>query len=680
MSNQAISNLGIPSLDKKPVAFQQNGQLAMQGTVGDGVRQAVDKTVDTSYLSNRVNASKEANPAAVLGATAGSWYLISQGMDKFNPACAGEYEKSILGKLGGWGDKFSKNTWVGRKLESGLGWIGKQVNKLAGKSKIVRSLTTHSTRPEWGFAKVPGAGLHGFLAQDTEHVFEEFLKPITNRSSMQGLTHTNAIQKLEQYGLSQKDIDAFAQRLKGKPFRVQALALQRKELSVLGVDSKVIDGIYRRKGLTGLQEYAKHLKVRMLGFKSMKEYNALKGKFLDNPKKVVQALENAVKNNPNLKVSIWRSNGTASGVSNHLFGRTVHLSEYLNKYKATLGLGNTTKLGKFLPKALGWLAEGGTNRFAGGKLGVLMQAYIFGDMLVNTWNAPKGEKGKTLAERLVNDFSYFLAMPLGIWAMHKVGGFKFAGLDAKGVEAYRKALEKLNAKNARGGFASKKAYSMAVKELNKKLGTANIKNPITKLLQKIGKFINMGNERIIPYKSAAKWNMNWLRALKNSNILGVPLRLVISMMMISPFVAKWATKGVHAIFGRPTHSVLDDEPEEPQEPQQNVPFQGQGSQGQSQNPATQAATTKPVQPVNPNDFEDTNYIKQTINGKKTAETTVVPDTSSNRDSAEPVRTYIPSPEAVVLQDEEDATSAQMALARADIAERRINDILKGRKL
>lgn len=670
MSNQAISNLNIPSLDnKKPVVFQQNGSLPMQGVAVDKAKQAVDKTVDTNYLSNRVNASKEADPRAVLGATAGSWYLISQGMDRFSPACSGEYNKTILGRLGGWGDKFCTKTWVGRQLENGLQKIDLAFEKLSKKSKIVYSLRNHKTAPEWSFAKVPGAGIKGFLAQDTEHLFEQFLEPISNRSSLQGLRHTNNVQLLEQYGMSQKDIQAFAKRLEGKPFHVKALALQKKELSLLGVDSKVVERIAKNKGLPGLQAYARQLKVQMLGFKSMKEYNALKGKFLDNPKQVIRALENAVNKNPNLKISIWRSTGNLGKVKNHLFGRTATISEYLNKYKAAYGLGNTTRLGRFLPKALAFLTEGCTNRFAGGKLGVLMQAYIFGDMLVHAFKAPKGEKGKTLAERFVNDFSYFLALPLGMFGMHKLGGFKFAGLDKNGVVVYEKALAKLNAKNVRGGFANKTAYKQAVKELNKKLGASNIKNPITKLLHKVGKFINMGNQRIKPYKSTAKWNMNFLRSLGNSNILGVPLRIIIPMAVASPFIAKWATKAVHAVFGRPTHSVLDeDKEEETQEPSQDVPFQGGTQNPYASRPQTQS------KPIDPNTFEDTNLIKQTINGNNQPAIAVGNREEMNA-SGEPVRTYIPSPEGVVLQPK-DETPAENALAKADRAEKYIQDTLK----
>ena len=87
--------------------------------------------------------------------------------------------------------------------------------------------------------------------------------------------------------------------------------------------------------------------------------------------------------------------------------------------------------------------EGCTNRFAGGKLAVAMQAGIFADMLYQTIKAPKGEKIKTFGERFVNDFTYFIAMTLGIMGMHKIGGFKYAGLDKKVLNYTEKNLQTL---------------------------------------------------------------------------------------------------------------------------------------------------------------------------------------------------------------------------------------------
>ncbi len=66
------------------------------------------------------------------------------------------------------------------------------------------------------------------------------------------------------------------------------------------------------------------------------------------------------------------------------------------------------------------------------------------------------KKLKPSEKRFVNDFTYFIAMTLGIMGMHKIGGFKYAGLDKKGVELYRKELANFKAKHAAGLLGTKK--------------------------------------------------------------------------------------------------------------------------------------------------------------------------------------------------------------------------------
>lgn len=677
MSNQSLN---IPSITNKPVNFQQNvpaNITSMQGVDTEKIKHSVDN----SYLANRARASEEANPAAVLGLTGAAWYGISQGMDRLNPKFAGEFQHSWLGKLGRWGDKISTKNPIGRKIEGFARWVDNQITKLSGKSKIVYSLKNHSTRPEWQFAKVPGAGVHGFLAGDTEQVIEEFIKPIACRQkTIIGIPTSlkNYVQKLENFGLKQAEIDAFAQSLKGKSFMDKALALQVKELELLGADAKVIASV-QKKGITALQKLAEHLKIKKLGFKNMKEFEALKGKFLDNPDKVIKMLDKMAKEHPNWKVSIWRGEGNIfSKIKNHLFGRTVSFSEYRNKYLATTGKGAHTKLGRALQKAVGWITEGGTNRYAGGKLAVLMQAYIFGDMLYHSIKAPKGEKGKTLIERAVNDFTYFIAMSLGIMGMHKIGGFKYAGLDIKGREAYREALKAFNEKVTNGFFKSKKSYKVARKALDKKLGVKNIKNPITKLLHKIGKLINIGNERVLSYSSPKNWNLNWLRKIKNGNILGVPIRIIIPMMVVSPFLAKWTTKAVHKIFGKPTNSVLDEDKEPEEKEAQKMAQADNKINPPSPSAAKPTNTGAPVQkPRNPQELSDTNLIKMALNGEKPIVRTYIPSPECGVPTA-PARTYIPNPAGVVQKDP-DTTTAERALADADMAEKFVNETLASLK-
>lgn len=689
MSDTSINPINIPSLQpKNQVNFQQNPsytQPPMQGTGSEQIRQSVDN----SYLANRAKASGDATPEQLLPFWLASWYGLGQLMDKFNPLCRGEYKDSILGKIGGWGDKVSTETRVGRGIENGLQWIDNKTTALAKKNKIVNALKNYSTRPEWSFAKTPGAGVHGFLATDTEQLFENFLNPLTNRqvkSPLFGIplsAKSNYYQGLEQYGnITQQEINNFVKSLKGKTFAEKTLALQKKELELLGANADIVAKIEGKTGLKGLEKLAKSLKVKKLGFKSIREFNELKGKFLDNPDKIMKALENADKK---IKFSVWRGNDNILGkIKSHLIGRIATPQEYLNKYKAILGKGNTSRLGKFLPASLGWLTEGTTSRFAGGKLAVAMQSYFLADMLYHTIKAPKGEKTKTFAERFVNDFTYFMAMTFGIKAMHKVGGLKYLGIkDKAGIEAYRKGVEAFKAKHAAGLLKNKKAYKFAQKRLDVLLGKQNVKGFFNKLFFKVGKLINLGNERIPAYKSTSKYNLNWLRKCANGNILGVPLRFAIPMLVISPFLAKLTTKTAHKIFGKPTNSVLDED-KEPEE----VKTAQQQTQPQNNNIPE---VNKPQQPPrNPNQYADSNLIKQrtnAINGQQqvnnvnpqqatpnAANPNVAQPTKENEEK-EPVRTYIPSPVGMVPQTP-DMSGINQAMSQADAAEKYANSVLK----
>ena len=599
--------------------YNQQYNIPMQAVNGQMVpidREKIKEGVDNSYLANRVKASadEETNPLLYAGTGAAIWYGISQGMDVFNKKCATDYEKSVFGKLGAFGDRVA-NAWNGT-------WLGKLFNKGGNKAKdighwmteknsIAYSLANHSTQPEWGFAKTPGKGVHGFLAMDMQQMFEEYLKPASqNRNKASWLVGKNVNpQVLERYGMQQSDIDAFKQSLKGKTFAQKQLLMQKKELELLGVKPSTLA---KHNNLSAMERLAHNIKVKRLGFKSVGEYEKVKKDILANPEKVMQALENATKNG-DVKVSIWKKGGGFGKFMYHMFGREVSFKEYLNKYKAALGKGNSTALGRALPKALSWLLEGCTNRFAGGKIAVAMQAGIFADMLIHTFKAPQGEKGKTLAERFVNDFTYFMAMPLGIVAMHKVGGLKYAGMTTEQVEKFRAAREKFNADVKAGLLADKKVYKARKKDLKNML-KANVKNPITKLFKKIGGFINIGNETILARRSNAKWNLNLLRKSGNffRNLAGVPLRIAIPLAIVSPFLAKLTTKGAHAIFGKPTKSVLDEDKEEtPKDPQMT----------QEQQQALQAALIKAAQAQNQAakvPQSPTNLINQYVNSANTA--------------------------------------------------------------
>ena len=359
-------------------------------------------------------------------------------------------------------------------------------------------------------------------------------------------------------------------------------------------------------------------------------------------------------------------------------GRDVGIAELANKFDLTLKTGAKTKFGKFVGKSFGYLTEGCTNRFAGGKVAVAMQAFIFADMLIHTFNAPKGEKGKTLAERFVNDFTYFLALPVGIWAMHKAGGLKYLGMSKEQVKAYEENL-KLFKEGAKNKLYTKKGFKMRSKVLNRQLN-AGVKNPFLKLIKKAANILTVGLNQKPVYLSKSSSNLNLLRKLGywTKNAAGYPIRFAIPMMLISPILAKWATKATHTVFGRPTKSVLDEEEEASTTDKTDTTAAAAAAMQNKPQTIQQPGQVSPsqkstLQHKSPNDYKsDTNLIKMTANGTKPQLTQQAK--ADNNKEQEPLRTYIPSPIGMVQQPAAP-TGLDAAFAQADETEKYVNDIL-----
>lgn len=672
MSNQSINTLNIPSIqNNKQIYFQQSQQNpAMQGNT---TMQGIPQNVGNTELGNRVkNSSEMTQSPYTLPVAAGTWYAIAQGMDSFGKKCGGTYDESLLGKFTGKADALSNKVTNSKLAKSGFGqWIGNTYKAISTyidkassnpKNRIFYALRNHRTNPECKLVKTPAAGLAGFLEADTRQVFEEFLKP------------TKYAEQLKQYGKTNDEVNAFLDSVKGLSKQEKMRKLQEEELKYFGKKASDIAG----KTSDELAKMLKELKItKGLGFDSVAHYEkVMKEEYaLKHMDEILQALR---KGDQNLKISIWKKDGSLGKVFGHFFGRDVGIAELANKFDLTLKTGAKTNFGKFVGKAFGYLTEGCTNRFAGGKVAVAMQAFIFADMLIHTFNAPKGEKGKTLAERFVNDFTYFLALPVGIWAMHKAGGLKYLGMSKEQVKAYEENL-KLFKEGAKNKLFTKKGFKMRSKVLNRQLN-AGVKNPFLKLIKKAANILTVGLNQKPVYLSKSSSNLNLLRKLGywTKNAAGYPIRFAIPMMLISPILAKWATKATHSVFGRPTKSVLDEE--EDSSSTNKTDSTAAAANAMQNNPqtnqqATQVTPTqKPtLQHKSPNDYKsDTNLIKMTANGKKT-QTTKQTETDKNKEQ-EPLRTYIPSPVGMVQQPAAP-TGLDAAFAQADETEKYVNDIL-----
>ena len=698
------NNVSIPSLKvNKPVSFKQNpvpNDVATSFSATPNIDTGmITDTVTSAPLADKVMSMHEIPTEVLVPTVGGVWLGSNYLVDKLNKNLAKDYGETFYGKIAEKCDNFSTNNWLGKKIQAGVEWIDRSTENLAKNSKIVYTLKHHSTRPEWGFAKFPFYGLKGFLGMDLHsNVLGDCVGTIADESKIFGITYNKSLklQKLLDIGYTEAEVEAFEKTLKGKNFHKKAIATLEKYLTKLGVADADIQAA---KNAGSDERIIQRLKVLernanitiRLPFNNSREYKEFLKIAQDNHEEVAQMLERAHAKNPNATLSHWKpykvfGSRRLGKLVGTIAGRTSSWGEYQNKYKVSLGKGAKSFLGKFTTKSLAWLQEAATGRFAFGKLFALIAAVEVSKALIHTVKADGiKDKLKTGAERFTDLIATAIASTAAVIGMHKIGGFKYAGLkkyhyasaNPDEVKVYRDAVEKFNKDVKSGLYTGDKAgYKTAKKAVQDLLHKDRIKNPITKVLHYVGRFVNMGNERLASYRGTNSL-MNILRKCGNSNIIGVPLRIWLGASVLSGLVTKMIMGTEHSIFGKPKYSIEDEEKagEEPE----MVPPQDQtvAQQPQAQQPQVQQTNATPK---NPNEFQsDTNLIKMAANGQlpKQQETTDTSNqTTVNSSNDEPVRTYIPNPDSMIPSDEIDMTEVDKALARADRTEEYCNNLLK----
>lgn len=374
----------------------------------------------------------------------------------------------------------------------------------------------------------------------------------------------------------------------------------------------------------------------------------------------------------------------------NLLNRPIHFSEYANKLKA-FNNGNTTYLGKKLPRALIRTLEGLTNGTAGGKLAILMGSYFIGDAIVKTIQAPKGhgEKRKTFAENIFYNVGWYLTAPLALAFMYKPAGLKYIGFNEEQVKEYRARIKQFNDMAKSGQIKELTDYKTKKQELKNDLkkifdktkssievqkadsGIVRAKkffaNLIRKPLKLAAKIFTFGMEQpeafnpkgIGKESSLGEKIEQFVKHGKAKNVkgfAGAVMRFSVFMFAVSPVLGKLCAKASHIIFGKPTKSVLDEgkEPEKknppliipqqvPQQPQQQLPQQAQQTQ------QTAPSVVQPVQ--NTNLAYNPQQQTENIVNSYADERTMIP-------SEEPTRKYIPSEEGVRIHDDVEKKKQQ----------------------
>lgn len=610
------------------VPLSQNGQQitvpAMQG-------------IQDSYVSNRVKKAEYGWASVPIGV--GMWLGICKGMDYFNnKLCSKDYMETPFGKLGAWGDRVSDGYFnssfakseAGQSFHSFLRRTKNYINeKIIGKNKVLTAIKTTPTSPEHSMVVAQAKGLLGLHNMEIQDLIPSFIEK------------SEVADQLERYGMKKDEIAAVKKALKGKKKAERLRLLEQEEFKLFGV--KDADAL-------------KAAKIRALGFKDVAHYESIAkdNKFLQHSKEVFEALKNA---DPNMHITRCQGEGKLGWFRKLFFRRNITFKELANKY-IVAGIDNPhkTKLGRGLSKGFGWFLEGMTNRFAGGKFVAIMQAMFLAEAAVATLNATgASEKVKTFIERNVNAFSYVFAAPLAIMAMHRVGGMKYAGMTPEQVAKFREELAIFNEKVDAGVFKNKDAYKAAKQKLTDMLQGDTKNGFFTKMFKKIGQFINIGNEKIKPYKSLSSNNMNFFRKMGywTKNAAGYPLRFGLAMFILMPFVANATTKISNFIFGKPKNSVLDEDKEDETAKAENVNAQlARLRQDALQRQQAVAAHNQTVKAnANAPRMDMLTKYRQHQNANNVVNNTTniynnQPQKQEEAKEPEPVRTYIPSPVGV----------------------------------
>ncbi len=725
----------------QPNEFQQaayQNPQAMQGVNTELLKENVQDT----YVANRANQMTELNPAQQFAIAIPAWYALCQGMDYFAKKCRGEYKDTIQYKITNAGDVVSdtfKNSKLGKSnfvadINNGFKSLKKLFReKVVNNSAMLRAFADTPSLPELDMVRGQANGMYGIQLFDYPQVCEYF---------MEGVKHAD---DLDCYGADKNFINKVKAELsKATTKEARAAILQNAEFELLnkgGVTSTSLSAFKGHDAKTRL-DILNNLKAKALGYRDFAHWTTVKSKIQDHLPDVIEATHKA---NKNMYAKIWSSDKNAWGkIKGHLFGRKVYASEFTNKLLAEMGkvtpgseLDQMLKrtgldknipksgLGRFFGKYVNLVTEGLTNRVAGGKLVAAIQAWFIAEALIRTAKAEKGDKVATFAERMTEMVAFFAAMPFAIKLMHKIGGLQYAGMTPEQVSKYRDALKIFNEKVKSGFFKDKAAYKAERKVLEETLkgGKHNI---FTKLAKRIGRIVTVGLEQIRPYskhtveagitgriKDVFRNPKYWFK-----QCAGYPMRIIVGMMMISPFLGKLIIKGTHAIFGKPKNSVLDDGKTEEKQPQQEptsaeklaqinqlemmikqvrqsgeklspeqeaqlqqleqaiVVAKAQLAQEMGQSPANPAMQTPQtgnsadVGLQNPSNLLDKyKNLNTNANTQQTSEPvrTYIPSPEPVK-ILNPERSYVPSPMPANLQNVVDTTAADNAMMRADMAE------------
>lgn len=645
--------------------------------------QSVDTTPQTDTF-NKPDEKKGPSMPLVMFLT---WLGLNKTTDMYNKLCTNDdYNKTIVGRMGNFGDKIAPKIGKSKTYTSLMAHIGSfksSVKNYINSKPMLYAMFNTATKPENEMVK-------GFMKTQIAEDLDEAVR--TLNGYIDELPKT-----LKEAGATKDEIKALKAKYGTNIFgqiKNKKRAIQELQFNRIGAAPNFIDTLGNDKEL--IKKTLQEMKIKHLGL----EPDTYKNVFA-NPSKNLKIIREACKRGGKNAKAFFGRYSWIPGLG--LFTkRSTNLSMSYNKLSTEFK--HTTKLGKALAKSSKLFMRGLT--FGGGKIGSIMVAFGLGTAICNAFKAPKEQKVGTAVAGGVEAVSWIASMPLAVSIMHGINGLANTGLSKMQVGRYRVALRNFNKQVAAGVFKDEAAYKTALEAVNKLREVKVPQGKITKGLSKLGHFLSIALENPKPFQEATKTlkggakmsaigrNIKRYLPLIGKNAVGYPLRFALYALVFSPIVDKVISSATSAIFGKPYEPEETEEGKEAEKNEQQTTTQPQGNPEMPQSPINPNSKPNSPQPFqgNPNarpldihSLPDENLIKQAVLGQQVMhgpqyipdDKCGIPGVVSPYDTVD--RSYIPQETAapVVTNHDADKDIVNRAIADADKAEAKALDTLNG---
>jgi len=493
-----------------------------------------------------------------------TWFGCGFLLNKYDAACGGEYDKSLLKKVTNFGDKIENSKFVQSKpVQTFLGWFkkgGAKSNKLIEKNSVLSAMKNTPSMPELELVKSEMLSQRQRVVHDFNHIVNE-LK----------LSNPNDFAKLHKLGLDKKERQLLKDVFKVTSISdipeekassfIQLKRLGKADAEIMKIVSMADGGVSATK-----QAVLKALGHDVDWLKKVQKDTI--GNYIDEVQSATKKVGGKVK----IGLGKYSPFGINLGWLTRPGERTLGCDSVANRLISldpTIKDGAKTATGRFMSRFMQMVHRGLT--FGGGKYGVLLFiAPALVETAINVYKAEPNEKVGTGVSNLTNHISWVFTFPFALQIMHHICGAQYAGMSKEKVQELRKLQTDFNDKNKlkgtpdeANGFKNQQEYEAERKVVNKKmkaLKKVEGQKWYVKGIRKLANFITPDLGKLDAYNPGNMFGHTFFK-MRNfpRNFVGVPLRLIAFFGLTMGVMDTILNKSIKFVFGNSYDSMKEEE-------------------------------------------------------------------------------------------------------------------------